>query len=483
MGPIPPLQHVAVGKWSAVVEVCPPLEKCSIILQHRSDSELGEDWSVHVSLWSGTLQILLTPAKKEQSSPAIIRIQVGDEIEVNRDCLRFHVDNICLTMNFTPGCILDKALYDEPSEEVSDVFCRRCLRMLLSAEGKKGLRMPSGMWQSCAEALACEECTPLVGNEIKAVAGCVYTSPNSLLVDAADLRSVVHPDNPAERNVPGLVMCECNAVIGEVALSAGSAELPQPPSQIRGGKPAFSLRRQWRPKWLCSGDCCVSGVILYKQRIAMPISKSAGMDGIEEGGKLAGFTEESAVTAQLIALHEFEGHSRFLLVPKQENLTDDPSVLPLEALELRMVARELAIIGPVAEESTGSLPGGGGGGVPRSRSGSADSGGSGTDEECEHIDEAPAMRASKVWYRHHKTLDPSRGINPAGSGHAYGLVIPEVSFRAAKAVLDDWAETLPASLAPPLPNSHDTGVQVQVTPWQTAYLPLPPRDELHESNM
>merc|ERR1712159_859393 len=119
-------------------------------------------------------------------------------------------------------------------------------------------------------------------------------------------------------------MCECNAVIGEVALSAGSAELPQPPSQIRGGKPAFSLRRQWRPNWLCSGSCCVSGVILYKQRIAMPISKSAGMDGIEEGGKLAGFTEESAVTAQLIALHEFEGHSRFLLVPKQENLTDDP---------------------------------------------------------------------------------------------------------------------------------------------------------------
>merc|ERR1712072_716528 len=134
------------------------------------------------------------------------------------------------------------------------------------------------------------------------------------------------------------------------------------------------------------------------------------------------------------------GHSRFVLLPSRPEAEEqdiDNEVLDAESLEIRIMAAEVLLMGPEQHASTSDA----------------------------HMAAKPVtpLRAAKVCFRRSPCVSPT----PAGCL----VVAPHPEFQATCRALDAWSATLPDSPRAGLPLGRDDGA-----PWQTSYLPLPPRD-------
>merc|ERR1719326_338217 len=122
-----------------------------------------------------------------------------------------------------------------------------------------------------------------------------------------------------------------------------------------------------------SGNRCANAPIsLYKHRLSMPRSSVQALtgtgdckaksgyatanDALAPHDTLAAFTEEAAVGMQLLSMRAQAGHSRFVLLlsrPEAEEQDIDNEVLDAESLEIRIMAAEVLLMGPVQHRSTG----------------------------------------------------------------------------------------------------------------------------------
>merc|ERR1712217_954525 len=102
-----------------------------------------------------------------------------------------------------------------------------------------------------------------------------------------------------------------------------------------------------------------SGVSLYKHRISMPVPDELRERLTPEAvalmpldNLLADFTEEAAVGAQLLALKDDGRASRFVVIPghpdanESSPMDEQNATSAAEALEIRIVLRELFFVGP-----------------------------------------------------------------------------------------------------------------------------------------
>jgi len=179
---------------------------------------------------------------------------------------------------------------------------------------------------------------------------------------------------------------------------------------------------------------------------------------LDKSNIFADVTEEAAVGAQLLALRDAGGHSRFILIPSHPESDEDGASNMLidevdgqavnervlaptaNAIELRLVLRELFLLGPF-RRATG----------------------------CDSLTEdervgTHAQRVAKVCYRK----------RPCGSQfpqQSSVVVMPPSSFATVLAALDKWNAALPAShsLAPVVAKDS-------FGPWLISFLSLPPRD-------
>lgn len=404
---------------------------------------------MQLSSAEGLLRLVLQPPDGDAAACAL-DVFVGEGAEVSADSLRVHRDHLCLCFRLPSGSPLlarppapDRAPDGGPPD-VRELLCRGCRRTLLPpASGREALLLPTGLWQACAEALACEECAPLGDGHPRARPGRVYVSAQAFLLAPADARP-----GALDAGADGLVRCAgCGAVVGESqGPPAGGRAEPR-----RGRR--LGLQRAWRQGAACSA----AGVLLYKHRTSLPPPPAApGEPGGGAGAPvledaLRDFTDAAAVGAQLLALRAEGGHSRFLLLPGFQEAPPAEAESdgagggePLAAaVEVRVVVSELLLSGP--------------------RSHASEEGG--LANQCEGSVGHPAVRrAAKVYYRGQPGTDV-----PAG---CCLVVVPQASFAAVCDALNGWARTMPPSHLPaPMAASGEARIA-----WRTSLLPLPPRD-------
>lgn len=448
--------------WDSLLEVNPLLGQCRLILQCRSKDEVIDHtgWSARLSYAEGVLRIILEQAMADDGqSNTMVCLRVGDGIAVSGDCMRSHTDHICISLGLRPSSAwLGSLLAPKSSltpEEVSGVTCRQCTQhLMLPTRALEALALPTGLWQACAEALACEECAPLGDTHILPVPGKVFVSPQCYLVSSEDLDS-----GAISQSFDGLARCRCGAVVGETPAHAKSVEKYRKPAK----------------KVLCSpgwqrgaSNCRASGVALYKHRISMPWDAFLGNAPIldsqavrDEHNALGDFTEAAAVGAQLLALRDDGGHSRFVILPgvpevgaggSDDAVGGDAQTLEAravssaaEALEVRIVLRELLFLGPLRHTNQSQ----------------------GAKGDVDMVASCPSIhaeRATKVCYRR-------RPCDAQVPPQCSVVVVPRDSFAAVCAALEGWSAAMPASHAcAPVVTNDSLG------PWLTSLLPLPPRD-------
>jgi len=317
------------------------------------------------------------------------------------------------------------------------------------------------MWQVSAEVLACEECMPLGTAHVRAARGRVYISAECLLVAASDLH-----EDALQEGEDGLMLCKCGFVVGESSGAASPAN--RAGHRRQSARPVLNLCRQG---WRSGGArrCASAAVSLYKHRVSMPRHGDNDIEThvADADNLLAPYSEAAAVGAQLLSLRATAGHSRFMLMPSKPSLhsrDDCPSEgrdatpgkdagrgTAVAALELRILAPELLIIGPTAHGDTEA--------ATDSSSGAVSSGAEKTDEEANR---ESAQRAAKVCFRF-CSCDES-------SPSSCLVVVPHLEFEAVCQALDAWAASLPRSVS----SASPLGTPGQG--WRTSYLPLPPRD-------
>jgi len=476
--------------WDALLEVNPKLKLCRVILQRRrrcrgahadsadirlvadqegdADSLLQgvaqaprsaplehNDWSVAIA-WqaAGVLRVRLDPplqppsdGKKCSAVPGpapdsvVAELQVGDSIEIRTvERLHCHGDHLCITLGLRENSDWLTQLLSPPDlDTVHNITCRACRRVLVQAYGKESLLLPSGLWQAGAEGLACEECAAFGDGHVRSAPGRVYVSLDCLLVCEADLCN-----NVLGRGVDGLVRCRCGAVVGELQLpSTLECSLP---AQLFGKRRKLNLCREG---WRVGTESRRAGVSLYKHRVSMRRPSHSGADdgqtsNIED--LLGAFSDEAAVGAHLIAQRITYGHSRFVLRPRSQEIGvyDDGLGPALEDLEVRIVASDLVVVGPMADCARHA--------GPEAFPASAELG-----------LPPPAQRVAKICYRRR----PCSAVPP----QCHLLGIPLSSFRAVSHALDAWAAALPPSrVASPVDVVDELGS------WRTSLFPLPPRD-------
>lgn len=432
---------------------------------------------------------LVSNATDEPAADAIaVDLFVGDGVDVTPDCLRAHSDHICATFTLRPGStwlgellktqklVADAGLAEGPL--LHGFRCRRCATILLENKGQECLRLPTGVWQACADSLACEECEPLGESHVRASSGRVFISQECLLVSEADLRLEAELEHGAD----GLVRCSCGAIVGEVQVAGGA--LPTPQRLPRQERRQRSVRNWLRlnESWQQGSLRRCRGAYLYKHRLSTSPSVADGA----KVDRLAAFTEESAVGAQLLALRVGGGgQSRFLLVPGKHadsNLRegvdcpafinaggehDDAATVDMRAIEVRFASGELLVIGPVQHDALGpdALK------VSLSRDELIADQGDATDVPVACRPPAHAKnlhRVARVYYRI-KSGPEARVPSEAG---CQVVGIPDASVSAVLEALRRWEAIFPASFsaAPIIAKDGSCG-------WCTSVLPLPPCDE------
>jgi len=294
-------------------------------------------------------------------------------------------------------------------------------------------------WQECAEAVACEECAPLDGGHMAATPGRVFVSAQCIVISNADVDG-----HDLQRSPEGLVQCTCGFIVGETQRTPSTSANPL----AKAGKRS-TLKLNLRAAYGSASFCRNAGLSSYKHRVAaLPSASDRITDGQQD--LLADFSEEAAVTAQLLVLRETQGASRFMLLPARPAANGkrrQEAPASAEALELRLVVRDLLVVGPVEHSGvTSNLQPEGG---PEPSLPSAD---------------ARLRRMVKVYYRRCACTNPSQQCVQMG--------IPQMSFDAVLRCLDRWVSLLPASQALS-PVAATDGAK----PWLTSLLPLPP-DEL-----
>eukprot|EP00929_Paragymnodinium_shiwhaense_P078428 TRINITY_DN40642_c0_g1_i1.p1 TRINITY_DN40642_c0_g1~~TRINITY_DN40642_c0_g1_i1.p1 ORF type:complete len:475 (-),score=82.29 TRINITY_DN40642_c0_g1_i1:8-1432(-) len=443
--------------WETIVEVNATLRQLRVLLQRRrqsaepggSDHRCGrgpsveeqfdyEQWSVRASSDNGCLSLLLEAPSASGERSTLLRLPIGEGVELARDCARCYADHISVTLRLPADFKWPRHLA-APVDRVSqgamgDIHCRGCHRLLLSAAEKEVMVMPTMFWQECAEIVACEECAPLDGGgHIQTVPGRIYVSAQCILVCNADVEGA-----GLRRGADGLIHCCCGLIVGETQRGG-----PTPMQQSAASRPPKRSTLNLRSAYGSGGFCRGAGLSLYKHRVAA-VTASDGED------LLVDHSEEAAVAAQLLLLRESQGASRFLLLPACPEPAVADGAAPAagsgasaEALELRLVVRDLLVVGPT-EHSAGH-----------------DARSSDPSSACIAGAADRIRHMVKVYYR--------RCGCTSSSPQSVTLGVPQMSFEAVCRCLDRWVRTLPASQA-----LSPNGASDPAGPWLTSLLPLPP---------
>jgi len=445
-----------VVTWESTLEVQPSLGQCRVLLQQRLGAGHDEEhatldhssWSVSACLENALLRLVLNPAQGSSGESAVVEISVCEDAQIPPDCLRNYTDHLCVVLHVSPGSPwlqkLLKVHRGAAEDELYDVRCRSCSRLLLEAAQKSAFVLPVQSWDACSELVTCECCAKadiapkrMEMPQIQARQGCVYISLATLLVSAADLRpSAAFPSED------DLLRCRCGYVLGEVPQNDSDKQSGARQRQRKGPRSiGISL------SWSIGRGCSNQGFSLYKHRISM----LKPTEGTGTCNLLAAFTEEAAVGMQLLTLRSQERHSRFILLPRRPEGTfggpnaqsnDGDAPIPDgvaavgDCLELRMLAPRVLIIGPSEQSLNAPIAG---------------------------IADVPVLRATKVCFRRRPCTTHSQ------SGCL--VVVPHIEFEAVFRALRQWSVVLPASLRC-CPLGRDDGGGV----WQTSYLPLPPQE-------
>lgn len=481
--------------WESLLEVSPQLGTCRLLLQRRRQfvdggpqGEAALDhlgWTARLNVQYGRLQVMLLPpppspggsaATATSSSATSVIVGCGDGVEIRADGLQCQADHLTVSLVLKTSSRWLAELFApslaEQQQALGSLLCRSCGQELL-LPGVPELQvflLPTNMWQACADIMACEECAPLGVKHISTTPGRLYMSPQCLLLSASDLRP-----GTVSFGTDGLVRCSCSSVIGE-----SQAGPPQAPASTR--RPRRSQKRLFcKEAWKAGAACRGRGLALYKHRVSMPVhhtmlsvadtassnagstpgvvaatTSSRGGSLVEDSPKdaLQSHTEAAAVGGELLQFKNTLGVARFLLLPsppEQEASGAERAAMEVEneALEVRIVMSELAVVGPEVhngdavslQEQLGCL------GPQRRRPGPG----------------AEPQRVAKVYYRRRPCTAPQV--------EGQIVVVPLLSFTAVCDALDGWAAALPEShLKAPVSDKDGLGR------WQTSFLPLPPRD-------
>lgn len=449
--------------WESLLEVTPQLGQCRLLLQRRrgrpratgaiEDSIDHRGWSAGMGIAGDRLHLVLDPPHTCTGVQVPIEVNVGEGLELcTSDGLRSCEDHLGVLLNVeATSPWLAKLLAPSPVErqqEVESLLCRACGRELLAGGPACGVfLLPTNMWQTSADVMACEECAPLGVAHIAAAPGRIYVSPQCLLVSATDLRPEAFLCG-----ADGFARCSCGVVIGESQIG-GLQRIGSSATRTRK-KPQRRLFLQ--EGWASGSQCRHRTIALYKHCVSMPVPKAGAAAG-EVVDALGSVTLAAAVGAELLTLRNSSGQARFVLLPSPP--TEQPlagfgeqpvpahgppldiavDVPQAEALEVRIVVAELVMVGPQVH-CAGSQP----------------------ESQCgEQV--AMTRRTAKVHFRR----------RPCGAavGECCVLVIPSEALAAVGAELDSWAAVLPPSHSrSPLSAKDGLGN------WRTSLLPLPPRE-------
>jgi len=496
--------------WESLLEVNPLLGQCRVILQLRqcmwqqhmpaaTDKAEGvqpppkravpghRGWTAQLSCSGGMLQLLLLhpPCRepvdggaakdkeepRQKVSPFLVNIFVGNDVTVSSDCLRSYEDHLCLLLHLQLGSAWPAnvatrwggAIVANPIHKVHELTCRRCQQQLVPmADNREIMPLPTHLWEACADSLACEECTPLGSAHLRPAQGRVYTSAQSLLVNSADLSK-----GAVDLGADNFARCAtCGSVVGEVERAPQQGRLLARPRIDRTHGRQGSLKGGLCVEgWTRGATACkAKGVSLYKHRVSMPsfdvvCAALSDNDVNDETDALgSGFSEAAAVAGQLLVLlraapdgaKSARCSSRFMLLPTHPDFADEDKEVAdasAEALDLRIMVRELVVVGPqphwaevTVKDPLDAL------------------------QQYKPSSVPPAWRMTRVCYRRR----PCAVQVPA---QTCTLVVPQCSFAAVCSALDEWAELQPAShgLAPVARDAMGS--------WRTSLLPLPPREQ------
>lgn len=487
--------------WKSLLELNPRLGQCRWLLQRcyllEGGVHLGRcgdesraldhsGWAARFTHEEGVLRLQLEPPVCSSRPSDDIALCVQGGVDVHTDSFRCHADHISVTLGvlsnspWLSGFVNDVRCADSACRW-DRIRCRCCcVDLVVPNDKREGLLLPTGMWQACAEGLACEECAPLGSTHVRAEPGRVFVSPQTLLVSAADLRGDALQSGP-----DGLVRCSsCRSVVGETQAAPANGEVAR--ARRVAQQPARSFCREgWSRR---ATSCRAAGLSLYKHRVHLSqhVKQGEVAEFAPAGAlnMLGAYTEESALGAQLLALRENGGPARFVLLPgppeQERSSWSSVSSAPInagvqrenageveheaegvelsqgpksaQALELRIVIPEVIMVGPFGHSDGPAET------VPRRLS----------ERTTRGTGFSPAVqRAAKVYFRQRACGAPLP--------ECHVVVAPQDSFEAVVAKLEEWAGVLPPSHAQ-APVSAGIG-QAQ---WKTSLLPLPPRDSATE---